>query len=38
MANGKNVACIMIYKDHVNLGFFQGAKISRSALKAPARG
>ncbi len=23
----KNVACIMIYPDHVNLGFFQGAKL-----------
>ena len=26
----RNVVCIMIYTDHVNLGFFQGVKLSES--------
>jgi hypothetical protein len=25
----KNVVCLMIYPDHVNLGFFQGAKLGQ---------
>jgi hypothetical protein len=38
VVNGKNVACIMIYKDHVNLGFFQGAKMKSKRLEGTGKG
>ena len=35
---GKNTACIMVYKDHVNLGFFQGAKMKSKRLEGTGKG
>lgn len=37
-ANGKNVACIMIYRDHVNLGFFMGATMKSKRLEGTGKG
>jgi hypothetical protein len=36
--NGKNVACIMCYSDHVNLGFYLGAKLVSSRLEGTGKG
>lgn len=36
--NGKNVACIMHYKDHVNLGFYRGAKLKSKRLEGMGKG
>ena len=36
--DGKNVAWIMIYKDRVNLGFFQGAKMKSPLLEGTGKG
>ncbi|MDV3278363.1 MAG: DUF1801 domain-containing protein [Nitrososphaerales archaeon] len=36
--NGKNVACIMHYSDHVNLGFFMGAKLKSKKLEGTGKG
>ncbi|MGP8125680.1 MAG: DUF1801 domain-containing protein [Nitrososphaerales archaeon] len=38
VANGRNAACIMIYKDHVNLGFYQGAKMKSKRLEGTGKG
>lgn len=38
VVNGKNVACIMHYKDHVNLGFFMGAKLKSKRLEGTGKG
>ena len=38
VVNGKNVACIMVYKNHVNLGFFQGAKMKSKRLEGIGKG
>jgi len=38
VANGKNAVCIMIYKDHVNLGFFQEAKMKSKSLEGTGKG
>ena len=37
MANGKNTANIMIYKDHINLGFFQGEKMKSKRLEGTGK-
>lgn len=36
--DGKNVACIMIYSGHVNLGFFMGAKMKPERLEGTGKG
>ena len=36
--NGKNVACIMRYSDHVNLGFFLGSKLKSKRLEGTGKG
>jgi hypothetical protein len=36
--NGKNVACIMHYSDHVNLGFFMGSKLKSRRLEGTGKG
>ncbi len=38
VANGKNAVCIMVYKDHVNLGFFMGAKMKSERLEGTGKG
>ena len=38
VVNGRNVACIMMYKDHVNLGFFQGARMKSKRLEDIGKG
>ncbi len=38
VANGRNAACIMIYRDHVNLGFYQGAKMKSKKLEGTGKG
>lgn len=38
VANGKNAVCNMIYKDHVNLGFFQGARMKSKLLEGTGKG
>ncbi len=38
VVNGKNVAWIMVYKDHVNLGLFQGAKLKSKRLEGTGKG
>ncbi len=35
---GRLVACIMVYDDHVNLGFFQGAKLKSARLEGTGKG
>jgi hypothetical protein len=35
---GKKAACIMIYRDHVNLGLFQGAKMKFERLEGTGKG
>ena len=35
---GGNVACMMLYKDHVNLGFFEGAKLMSGRLEGTGKG
>jgi hypothetical protein len=36
--NGKNIAWIMLHRDHVNLGFFQGAKMKSPRLEGTGKG
>ena len=36
--NGKNVANIMHFRDYVNLGFFQGAKLRSKRLEGTGKG
>ena len=36
--DGKNVACIMFYSDHVNLGFFMGARLKSRRLEGTGKG
>lgn len=36
--SGKNVACIMHYSDHVNLGFFMGSKLESKRLEGTGKG
>jgi hypothetical protein len=38
MVNDRNAASIMIYKDHINLGFFQGAKLKSRRLEGTGKG
>jgi hypothetical protein len=38
LVDGKNVAWIMVYRDHVNLGFFQGAKMKSPLLEGTGKG
>jgi len=38
VVNGRNVVCIMHYKDHVNLGFFMGAKSKSKRLEGTGKG
>jgi hypothetical protein len=38
MIKGRNVACIMIYKDHVNLGFLRGARLKSEGLEGTGKG
>ncbi len=38
LLNGANVAWIMVYGDHVNLGFFQGAKLKSKRLEGTGKG
>ncbi len=38
LVDGKNVAWILLYKDHVNLGFFQGAKLKSKRLERTGKG
>ena len=38
LVDGKNVAWIMVHKDHVNLGFFQGAKLRSPRLEGTGKG
>jgi hypothetical protein len=38
LVDGKNVAWIMVYRDHVNLGFFQGAKMKSPRLEGTGKG
>ncbi len=35
--NGKNVACIMHYKDHANLGFYGDAKLKSKRLEGTGK-
>lgn len=35
---GSNVVCIMLYRDHVNLGFFQGSKLTSKRLEGTGKG
>jgi hypothetical protein len=32
------VACIMIYRDHINLGFFRGAELNSKLLEGTGKG
>jgi hypothetical protein len=36
--NGKDVVCIMHYKDHVNLGFYMGTKLKPKRLEGTGKG
>jgi hypothetical protein len=36
--NGKGIACIMCYSDHVNLGFFLGSKLTSTRLEGTGKG
>ena len=36
--NGKNLICLMIYRDHVNYGFFMGAKLKSKRLEGTGKG
>jgi hypothetical protein len=36
--DGKNIAWIMVHRDHVNLGFFQGAKMKSPRLEGTGKG
>ena len=38
LVKGKNVAWIMVYNDHVNLGFFQGARMRSKRLEGTGKG
>jgi hypothetical protein len=38
LSNGKNIAWIMVHRDHVNLGFFQGAKMKSPRLEGTGKG
>jgi hypothetical protein len=38
LVDGKNVVWIMVYRDHVNLGFFQGAKMKLTRLEGTGKG
>jgi hypothetical protein len=37
LVGGKNVAWILLYKDHVDLGFFQGAKMKSPMLEGSGK-
>jgi hypothetical protein len=37
LVRGENVAWILLYKDHVDLGFFQGAKMKSSMLEGSGK-
>ena len=36
--NDKNIAWIMVHRDHVNLGFFQGVKLNSPRLEGTGKG
>lgn len=36
--NDKNISWILVYADHVDLGFFQGAKLKSSLLEGTGKG
>ena len=38
LLKGKNLAWIVIYKDHVDFGFFMGVKLNSKALKGTGKG
>jgi hypothetical protein len=38
LVDDKNVAWLLVYKDHVNLGFFQGAKMKSPRLEGTGKG
>ena len=38
LVGGKNAAWILVYKDHVDLGFFQGAKMKSKRLEGTGKG
>lgn len=38
VVKGKNVACVMTYKDHVSLGSFQGVKMKSKRLEGIGKG
>lgn len=38
VVNGKNAVCIVMYRDHVNLGFFQGARMKSKRLEGIGKG
>lgn len=38
LMSGVNVVWIMVYRDHVNLGFFQGAKLKSKRLEGTGKG
>lgn len=38
ISNGKNIAWILNYKDHVDLGFFMGAKLHSDLLEGTGKG
>jgi hypothetical protein len=38
VVGGKNVAWILLYKDHVDLGFFQGARMQSKRLEGTGKG
>lgn len=38
LVNNKNIAWIMVHRDHVNLGFFQGAKMKSPRLEGTGKG
>ena len=38
MVDGKNVAWMLLYRDHVDLGFFQGASLKSARLEGTGKG
>jgi hypothetical protein len=38
LSNGKNLSWLIVYKDHVDLGFFLGAKLSSKLLEGSGKG
>ena len=38
LLNGKNLSWLIVYKDHIDLGFFMGAKLRSKRLEGTGKG